>query len=436
MTAQNTGLRSGIDLSHRNTDIRPQDDLFGTSTARWLDAHRDPRRPGARRLLPTLCDQAETRRPRRSSRSRRGATPPRAPRRSKIGDLYASFMDAAPRRRSALDPIARRTRRGRDAASRASRAAWRLERVRRSAARSRSASTPTPQPGALPRPTSPRPASACPTSRTTATRASPTYAPPTSPTSPRMLGARRASTPTPRRKRSVRSRPELAAATGTPSQPRDAAQTLQPHDVPTEWAAGCPASTGSPGSGASPSVAPTSTVRRGCRPPARATDGPWPSCGPPSRSTTGRRGWAGTLCRRAPYLTARSSTRTSPSTARSSPARTRTASAGSAASRCRGLLGEAVGKLYVERHFPPAAKARMEELVANLIEAYRRNIDDLDWMSAETRSSRRSRSSQVHAEDRLPRQVARLLGAGDRRRRPASATSARAPPLEYDRAAA
>ncbi len=49
------------------------------------------------------------------------------------------------------------------------------------------------------------------------------------------------------------------------------------------------------------------------------------------------------------------------------------------------LLGEAVGKLYVERHFPPRSKARMEELVANLIEAYRRSISTLPWMSPGTR---------------------------------------------------
>ena len=40
----------------------------------------------------------------------------------------------------------------------------------------------------------------------------------------------------------------------------------------------------------------------------------------------------------------------------------------------QGVLGEAVGKVYVARHFPPAHKARMEELVANLIEAYRESI--------------------------------------------------------------
>jgi putative endopeptidase len=49
------------------------------------------------------------------------------------------------------------------------------------------------------------------------------------------------------------------------------------------------------------------------------------------------------------------------------------------------LMGDAVGKLYVDRHFPPDAKARMDELVANLREAYRVSISDLDWMTPETR---------------------------------------------------
>ncbi|WP_029137939.1 M13 family metallopeptidase [Nakamurella lactea] len=48
-------------------------------------------------------------------------------------------------------------------------------------------------------------------------------------------------------------------------------------------------------------------------------------------------------------------------------------------------LPEAAGKLYVERHFPPAAKHRMDELVANLLEAYRQSITALDWMGADTK---------------------------------------------------
>jgi putative endopeptidase len=50
-----------------------------------------------------------------------------------------------------------------------------------------------------------------------------------------------------------------------------------------------------------------------------------------------------------------------------------------------GALGEAVGQLYVERHFPASSKERMVTLVANLVEAYRQSISELDWMSPATR---------------------------------------------------
>ena len=50
-----------------------------------------------------------------------------------------------------------------------------------------------------------------------------------------------------------------------------------------------------------------------------------------------------------------------------------------------GALGEAVGKVYVDRHFSPVAKERMDLLVANLIEAYRQSITDLDWMTDATK---------------------------------------------------
>ncbi|MCT7658917.1 M13 family metallopeptidase [Mycobacterium deserti] len=56
-----------------------------------------------------------------------------------------------------------------------------------------------------------------------------------------------------------------------------------------------------------------------------------------------------------------------------------------AVSVVEGLMGDAVGKLYVERHFPPHAKERMDELVANLREAYRVSINSLDWMTPATR---------------------------------------------------
>ncbi|MDO9378589.1 MAG: M13-type metalloendopeptidase [Nocardioidaceae bacterium] len=48
-------------------------------------------------------------------------------------------------------------------------------------------------------------------------------------------------------------------------------------------------------------------------------------------------------------------------------------------------MGEAVGKVYVARHFPPAAKERMDGLIDNLVDAYRHSIGDLAWMSETTK---------------------------------------------------
>jgi putative endopeptidase len=50
-----------------------------------------------------------------------------------------------------------------------------------------------------------------------------------------------------------------------------------------------------------------------------------------------------------------------------------------------GSLGEAVGEIYVEKHFPPAAKARMDELVKWLIKAYEESIKNLEWMTEDTK---------------------------------------------------
>jgi predicted metalloendopeptidase len=49
------------------------------------------------------------------------------------------------------------------------------------------------------------------------------------------------------------------------------------------------------------------------------------------------------------------------------------------------VLGEAVGRQYVQEYFPAERKARMEVLVKNLLEAYKQSIDTLDWMSPETK---------------------------------------------------
>jgi putative endopeptidase len=51
-----------------------------------------------------------------------------------------------------------------------------------------------------------------------------------------------------------------------------------------------------------------------------------------------------------------------------------------------GTLGEVVGRVYVDKYFPPEAKERMDELVGNLIKAYEVSIRDLDWMTDETKA--------------------------------------------------
>ena len=53
--------------------------------------------------------------------------------------------------------------------------------------------------------------------------------------------------------------------------------------------------------------------------------------------------------------------------------------------RIDGLMGEALGKLYVDKTFPPESKERMVGLVKNLLAAYRERIEALDWMGPETK---------------------------------------------------
>lgn len=66
------------------------------------------------------------------------------------------------------------------------------------------------------------------------------------------------------------------------------------------------------------------------------------------------------------------------------------------------LIGEAVGEVYVAEHFPPDSKARMEELVGNLVEAYRRDIEQLDWMGPETRAQALTKLSKFRSKIGYP----------------------------------
>lgn len=67
-----------------------------------------------------------------------------------------------------------------------------------------------------------------------------------------------------------------------------------------------------------------------------------------------------------------------------------------------GSMGEALGQLYVERHFPPNAKGRMEAMIANLIEAYRQSITTLEWMTEPTRKEALGKLSKFKAKIGYP----------------------------------
>jgi putative endopeptidase len=60
-----------------------------------------------------------------------------------------------------------------------------------------------------------------------------------------------------------------------------------------------------------------------------------------------------------------------------------------------GAIGEGLGKLYVEKYFPQQNKARMEALVRNLLDAYRRDIDTLDWMSPDTKKGAQEKLAKL-----------------------------------------
>jgi predicted metalloendopeptidase len=58
-------------------------------------------------------------------------------------------------------------------------------------------------------------------------------------------------------------------------------------------------------------------------------------------------------------------------------------------------LGEAVGRLYVDRYFPASEKARAEQMVRNIVAAFARRIDQLDWMAPQTRSMAKAKLANL-----------------------------------------
>jgi putative endopeptidase len=73
-----------------------------------------------------------------------------------------------------------------------------------------------------------------------------------------------------------------------------------------------------------------------------------------------------------------------------------------AVAQTNGALGEAIGQLYVAQYFPPAYRARMQALVANLMKAYSTSIDGLAWMSPATKKEAHEKLSKYSVKIGYP----------------------------------
>jgi len=67
-----------------------------------------------------------------------------------------------------------------------------------------------------------------------------------------------------------------------------------------------------------------------------------------------------------------------------------------AVSATNGALGDAVGRLYVKKYFPPAAKAAAQTMVKNIVAAFGRRIDNLAWMSPATRTKAKAKLGTLY----------------------------------------
>lgn len=73
-----------------------------------------------------------------------------------------------------------------------------------------------------------------------------------------------------------------------------------------------------------------------------------------------------------------------------------------AVSAVQGSLGEAIGEVYVERHFPPENKEKMDALVANLRTAMHANLENLEWMGEETREKAKDKLDKFNPKIGYP----------------------------------
>ncbi|MBO0865953.1 MAG: peptidase M13, partial [Mycobacterium sp.] len=96
--------RSGIDLSHVDASIRPQDDLFGHVNGSWLDNYTMPADRATDGAFRSLFDRAEVQ-VRDLITEASESAPATGTDEQRIGDLYASFLDEAAVERRGVQPL-------------------------------------------------------------------------------------------------------------------------------------------------------------------------------------------------------------------------------------------------------------------------------------------------------------------------------------------
>ena len=382
-------INSGIDLSYVDDAARPQDDLFGHVNGRWLDDYPIPADRATDGAFRLLADRAEEQvRDLITEAADKQAAAGTDPQR--IGDLYASFMDTDAVARIGLQPLLdelatdRRRHHRRGADRRARRPAAHRRRRRHRGVRRHRLQELHPLPAA-PVAVRPRPARRVVLPRPQHAEILAAYPGHIARMFALVLGEEYAGEWETTAARIVALETKIAAAHWDVVKRRDADLTYNLRTF-TDLAAEAPGFDWSgwvTALGTSPEAVSEVVVRQPDFLTAFAAE--WSGAGP--ASTTGSGGCAGGV------ISSRAAMLTDELIAENFDFYGRTLS-GTEEIRDRwkrgvglveSLMGDAVGKLYVERHFPPGAKARMDELVDNLREAYRVSISDLEWMTPETR---------------------------------------------------
>ncbi len=67
-----------------------------------------------------------------------------------------------------------------------------------------------------------------------------------------------------------------------------------------------------------------------------------------------------------------------------------------------GALGDAVGQLYAKQYFPPESKAQVEDMVHNILAAFREGIDRLEWMTPETKAKAKAKAETMRVSVGYP----------------------------------